>query len=85
MIQKKININSLKNHQQLITNNERFKRFKSQQRFKRERNNAFTEEINKITLSSIDSIEAYSYGISKDLVSEKGEVKCNNINYTVND
>ena len=28
---------------------------------------------------SIDSIETYVYGTSKDLVSEKEEIKCNNI------
>ena len=47
----------------------------------------FTEEINKITWSSnndkimqlIDSIERYVYGTSEDLVSEKEEIKCNNI------
>ena len=58
---------------------------KIQQRFKSERD-VFTEEINKITLSSdhdkriksIDSIETYAYGISKNLVSDKEEVKCNN-------
>ena len=27
----------------------------------------------------IDSIETYAYGMSKDLVSEKEEIKCNNI------
>ena len=60
---------------------------KTQPRFKSERHNVFTEKINKITLSSnddkriqsIDSIEKYPYGISKDLVSDKQEVKCNNI------
>ena len=49
------------------------------QRFRSERQNAFSEEINKITLisnddkrkKSIDSIETYAYGTSKDLVSEK--------------
>ena len=49
--------------------------------------NVFTEEINKVALSSgdnkrmqsIDSIETYAYGISKVLVSEKEEIKCNNI------
>ena len=49
--------------------------------------NVFTEEINKIALSlnddkriqSIDSIETYAYGRSKDLLSEKKEIKCNNI------
>ena len=30
-------------------------------------------------MQSIDSIEAYEYGTSKDLVSEKEEIKCNNI------
>ena len=51
----------------------------TQQRFKSERRNVFTKDINKIALTSnddermksIDSIEAYVYGASKDLVSEK--------------
>ena len=30
-------------------------------------------------MQSIDSIETYGYGTSKDLVSEKEEIKCNNI------
>ena len=29
-------------------------------------------------MQSIDLIEAYAYGMSKDLVSEKEEIKCNN-------
>ena len=49
--------------------------------------NVFTEEVNKITLSanddkriqSIDSTETYAYRTSKDLVSEKDEIKCKNI------
>ena len=49
--------------------------------------NVFTEEINKIAVSSnddkrmqsIDLIETYPYGMSKVLVSEKEEIKCNNI------
>ena len=60
---------------------------KIQQRFKTERHNVFIEEINKIASSSsddkrmqsIDSIETYPYGTSKDLVCEKEEIKCNNI------
>ena len=60
---------------------------KTQQRFKNERRNVFTEESNKIALISnddnrmqlIDSIETYAYGTSEDLVSEKEEIKCNNI------
>ena len=51
---------------------------KMQQRFKSERHNVSAEEINKIALSSnndkgvqsIDSIETYAYGTSKDLVSD---------------
>ena len=54
--------------------------------FKSEKHNNLTEEINKIALSSnndkriqsIDSIESYVYGASKDLVSDKREIKCNN-------
>ena len=30
-------------------------------------------------MQSTDSIEKYAYGTSKDLVSEKREIKCNNI------
>ena len=49
--------------------------------------NVFTEEINEIAVSSsdnkqmqsIDLIETYAYGMSKDLVSEKEVIKCNNI------
>ena len=60
---------------------------KRQQRFKIKRHNVFTEEITKIDLSSddkkivqsIDSIEIYVYGTSKDLVSDKEESKCNHI------
>ena len=50
-----------------------------QQRFKSEIHNIFTEEINKIALSQQNFIETYAYGKSKDLVSEKEEIKCNNI------
>ena len=52
---------------------------KTQQRFKSERHNVFTEKINKIALSSnddkriqsIDSIETYAYGTTKDLSIKK--------------
>ena len=30
-------------------------------------------------MQSLDSIEAYAHGTSKDLVSNKEEIKCNNI------
>ena len=47
------------------------------------KDNVFTEEINKVDLSSnddkriksIDSIESYAYETSKDPVSEKEEIK----------
>ena len=60
---------------------------KTQQRFKSEKYNAFTEEIRKITLSSnddkrmqsIDLIEPCTYATSKDLVSDEENIKCNNI------
>ena len=49
--------------------------------------NIFTEEINTTALisnddkrmQSIDLIETQTYGTCKNLVSEKEEVKCNNI------
>ena len=60
---------------------------KSQQRFKSEKHNAFTEEVNKIALSAnddkkiqpIDSIETYAYGACKVAVYKKEEIKCNSI------
>ena len=55
---------------------------KTEQRFKSKRHIVFTEEINKIALSSnddkrmksIDSIETYAYGASKHLVRGKEEI-----------
>ena len=55
---------------------------KTHKRFKSQRHNVFTEEINKNALSlnddkrikPNDSIETYAYGTSKDLVSEKEEI-----------
>ena len=60
---------------------------KIEQIFKSNSHNVYTEKINKISLSShydkimrsIDSIETYAYRTSKDLVSEKEEIKYNNI------
>ena len=76
---------SLKNHKEFIRNNKSI--LKILQGFKSQRHNVFIEEINKIVLSSnddkrmqsIDSIGTYAYGTSKDLVSEKEVIKCNNI------
>ena len=58
-----------------------------QQRSKSEKHNVFTEEINKIALSSnddrriqsIDSIETYEFGTRKDLVSDKERIRYNNM------
>ena len=52
-----------------------------------ERHKVFTEEINKTAFSSnddkrmqsFDSKETYTYRMRKDPVSEKEEIKCNNI------
>ena len=81
-IEKKIDIDSIKeNHEEFIRNNKSI--LKIQQRFKSERHNIFTEEINTSNddqrMQSIDSIETYAYGAIKYLVSEKEEIKCANI------
>ena len=60
---------------------------KAQERLKSERHNIVTEENDKFSLSLIDDkriqsiclIETYAYGTSTDPVSEKEEIKCNNI------
>ena len=60
---------------------------KAQKRFKSERHNVFTEEINKSSLSSnddkriksIDLVETYAYRTSKDLVCKKEKNKRSNI------
>ena len=70
---------------ELVKNNKLI--LKAQQRFKSERHNVFTEEINKIALSSnddkrmqsIDSIETYTYRMNKYLVCKKEEIKSSNI------
>ena len=82
----KVDVDSLKEHQkEFIKNNKLI--LKTQQRYKRERHNVFTDEISKIALSSnndkrmqsIDSIETYAYGMNKNLEFKKEEIKCNNI------
>ena len=60
---------------------------KTQQRFKSERHNVFTEEIKKIVLSSnddkrmqsIDSVETYPTGMGKELIWETEKIKRTNI------
>ena len=34
-------------------------------------------------MQSIDSIGTYAYGMNKDLVRKEEEIKCNNINKTI--
>ena len=56
-------------------------------KLKSERHNVFTGEFNNISwisnddkgIQSIDSIESYTYATSKDVVSGKLWLKCNNI------
>ena len=81
----KINTCSLKQlFKQFLKNDKSI--IKTQQIFKSERH-VFIEEISKIVLSSneekrmqsIDFMETYAYGMSKDLISEKEEIKCNSI------
>ena len=58
-----------------------------QQRFKSKRHNFFTEEINKIALSSnddkriqsINSSKAYAHGMSRDIIWKKEKIKQINI------
>ena len=60
---------------------------KSQEIFKSERHNVFTEEINKTALNwnndkriqSIDSIEKYAHGMSKDHIWKREKNKRLNI------
>ena len=61
--------------------------FKSQQRFKKEKNNAYTKEVNKIALSAddekwmqlIDSTKTYLNETSKYILHKNEEIRCNNI------
>ena len=72
-------------HKEIIKNNKVI--LQTQQRFRSERHNVFTEEIDKIALSSNDdkriqpihSLEAYANRINKDLVYRKEKTKCNNL------
>ena len=61
--------------------------FKSQQRFKTEKNNAYTKEVNKIVLSAndekrmqlIDSAKSYLNETSTYILHKNEEIRCNNI------
>ena len=80
-----MNVDSLTEDQKEFVNNKII--LITQQRFKSEVHNVFTEVINKIALSSnddkripsIDSIQTYAYGMIKDLICMKEKTKCNNI------
>ena len=85
-LEKNIDIDHIKeNHNEFIRNNKSI--LKTLQRFKSKKYNVFTEEINKIYLSSNDVkrmqsndlTETYAYGTIKGLVSEKEEIKYSNI------
>ena len=57
------------------------------QKFRSGKNNAFAEEINKITLNANDDrriqliylIEIYEYGTNDEITQRKEEIKCNDI------
>ena len=59
----------------------------SQHKLRSEKYNVFIEEVKEIALNtkddkriqSIDSMETYVYGRSKDLIRKYDEIKCNNI------
>ena len=81
-----IDIDRIKeNHKEFIKKGKSI--LQTQQRFKSGRRNGFTEETNKIALSSnddkrmqsIDLIETCAYVTSKVLVVEKEEIKCSKI------
>ena len=73
-----INIEILKkDHKEFIKNNKII--LKTQQRLKIERHEIALSSDDDKRMESIDSMETYTYGISKDLVSEKEGIKCSNI------
>ena len=81
----KTDVHSLKDDQKEFIKNEKLM-FKTQHIFRNEKQ-FFTEEISETILSSnndtkmpsIDLVETYAYGMNKDLVYQKEEIKCNNI------
>ena len=82
---KKTDVDSLKkDHKGFIKNK---LTLKTQQKVKSERHNVFTEKIVNIAwnsnddkrMQSIDLIETYAYRTTKDLLSRKEEIQCNNI------
>ena len=83
---KKIDVDGfIKDLKEFVENNKLI--LKTQLRFKNERHNVLTEEINKIALSSNDdkriqsiiSIKTYGYKTSKDRICKKEKIKRNDI------
>ena len=78
----KTDVDSLQEGQkEFIKNNELI--LKTQQRFRNETHNVFTEKIvlssnDDKRMQSIDSTETYAYGMNKDVVCKKEEIKSNN-------
>ena len=79
---KEINADCLKEDQRKFVEKNKLI-LKTQQIFKSERLNVFTEEVNKIALGlnnnkriqSVDSIETYAHGMNKDLICKKEKIK----------
>ena len=79
---KEINADCLKEDQRKFVEKNKLI-LKTQQIFKSERLNVFTEEVNKIALGlnnnkriqSVDSIETYTHGMSKDFICKKEKIK----------
>ena len=78
---KEINADCLKEDQRKFVEKNKLI-LKTQQIFKSERLNVFTEEVNKIALGlnnnkriqSVDSIETYTHGMSKDFICKKEKI-----------
>ena len=86
MENKGTNVDSLKeNHREFIENNKSLLR--KQLTFKSQKHDVFTEEINKISLSSNDdnrissihAVETYPHGISEDIIWKEEKITQLNI------
>ena len=81
-LEKKLDIDSLRRKKKEFIKNNRLI-LKLQLRFRSEKHNVFTEEVNRIALNandekrlkSIDSTERFAYEVSKDLVVKRRRVK----------
>ena len=74
----KLDVKSVReNHKEFMKSNNLI--LKSQQKFRREKHDEFTEEVNKIApsangdkrIKSIDSIATYAYGTNKEIIHKK--------------